>query len=101
MNWKSFSPCSWKCGTLKTIIIQACLICSAPDYLQEELDHIAYASEKLNDYPKWVFKQSLEEVKYNHPETSHEVSQINETNYDEKSHLFDITLFWYQRRKIN
>ena len=98
MNWKSFSPCSWKYGTLKTII---CLVCAAPYYLQEELDHIAYASEKLDDYPKSVLKQSLEEVKYNHPETSHEVSQINETNYDEKSHLFDITLFWYQRRKTN
>ena len=27
LNWKSFSPCSWKHGTLKTIIRQAYLIC--------------------------------------------------------------------------
>ena len=43
--------------------------------------------EKFNNYSKWVIKQLLEEVKYNHHETSHEVSQINEANNDEKSHL--------------
>ena len=87
LNWKSFSPCSCKHGTLKTIIRRAYLICSKPDYLQEELDHIAYIFEKFNNYPKWVIKQLLEEVKYNHHGTSHEVSQINEVNNDEKSHL--------------
>ena len=68
-------------------IIFTLLICSTPDYLQKELDHIAYVFEKFNNYPKWVIKQLLEEVKYNHHGTSHEVSQINEVNNDEKSHL--------------
>ena len=88
LNWKSFSLCSWKRGTLKTIIRWAYLICSTPDYLQEELDHIAYVSEKFNNYTKWVIKHLLEEVKYNHHGTSHEVLQINEVNNDEKSHFF-------------
>ena len=83
LNWKSFSPSSGKCGTLKTTIRRAYLICSTPHYLQEELDHIVYAFEKFNNYPKWVIKQLLEEVKYNHHGTSHEVSQINEVNNDE------------------
>ena len=61
--------------------------CSAPDYLQEELDHIIYILEKFNNYPKWAIKQLLEEVKYNHHRTSHEVLQINEVNNDEESHL--------------
>ena len=68
-------------------IIFTLLICSTPDYLQKELDHIAYVFEKFNNYPKWVIKQLLEEVKYNHHGTSHEISQINEVNNDEKSHL--------------
>ena len=36
LNWKLFSPCSWKRGTLKTIIRRACLICSKPNYVQKE-----------------------------------------------------------------
>ena len=56
LNWKSFSPCSWKRGTLKTITRRAYLVCSTPDYLQEELDHMAYVFEKFNNYPKWVNK---------------------------------------------
>ena len=51
------------------------------------VDHIAYAFEKCNNYPKWVIKQLLEEVKYSHHGTNHEVSQINEVNNDEKYHL--------------
>ena len=56
LNWKSFSPCSWKRGTSKTITRRAYLVCSTPDYLQEELDHMAYLLEKFNNYPKWVNK---------------------------------------------
>ena len=91
LNWKSFSPCSWKRGTSKTIIRRAYLICSTHDNLQEELDHIAYVFEKFNNYSNWVIKQLLEEVQYSHPETIHEVSQINETNNDEKCHLLLLT----------
>ena len=72
---------------MKTIIRQAYLICSTPDYLEEELDHIVYVFEKFNNYPRWVMKQLLEEVKYNHHRTSHEISQINEVNNADKSHL--------------
>ena len=60
LNWKSFSPCSWKRGTLKTITRQAYLVCSKTDYLQAEIDHIAYAFEKFNCCHKWVIKQLLE-----------------------------------------
>ena len=63
------------------------LICSKPKYLQEELDHIANVFNKLNNYPTWTIKQLLGEVKYNHHETSHEVTQINEVNNGKKYHL--------------
>ena len=81
------SPSSWKRGTLKTIIRRAYSICSTPDYLQKELDHIAYVFEKFHNCPKWVVKQLWEEVKYNHHGTSHEVLQINEVNNVEKSYI--------------
>ena len=87
LSRNSFLLCSWKRGTMKTILRRAYLICLTSDYLQEELDHIAYVFEKFNNYPKWVIKQLLEEVKYNHHETSHEISQINEVDNDEKSYL--------------
>ena len=87
LNWKSFSACFWKRGTLKTMIRRVYLICSTPDYLQKELDHIAYVFEKFNNYPKWVIKQLLEKIKYNHHGTSHEVLQINEVNNNKKFHL--------------
>ena len=67
---------------MKTIIRRAYLICSIADYLQEELDHIVYVFEKFNNYPKWVSKQLLEEVKSNRHGTSHKVLQINEVNND-------------------
>ena len=41
-NWNSFSPCSLKHVIFKTVIRRAYLICSKPDYLHEELDHIAF-----------------------------------------------------------
>ena len=63
------------------------LICSTPDYLQKELDHIAHVFEKFNNYPKWVIKQLLEKIKYNRHGTSHEVLQINEVNNNKKFHL--------------
>ena len=63
------------------------LICSKPKYLQEELDHIANVFNKLNNYPTLAIKQLLGEVKYNHHETSHEVTQINEVNNGKKYHL--------------
>ena len=43
-------------------------------------------------YPKWIIKQLLEEVTYNHYEASHEVSQINQVNNDKKSHLLLLPL---------
>ena len=76
LNLKLFPLCSWKRGTFKTIIRRAYLTRSTPYYLKEELDHIAYVFEKFNNYSMWVIKQLLEEVKYNHHKTSHEVSQI-------------------------
>ena len=85
---------------MKTIIRRAYLICSTPDYTQEELDHITYVFEKFNNYLEWVIKQLLEEVKYNHHRTSHKVLQINEVNNDEKSHILLLPYFGPSGQKL-
>ena len=85
---------------MKTIIRRGYLICSTPDYTQEELDHITYVFEKFNNYLEWVIKQLLEEVKYNHHRTSHKVLQINEVNNDEKSHILLLPYFGPSGQKL-
>ena len=40
INWKSFSPNSWKWGTLKTLVSRAHDICLTEKYLKEELNYI-------------------------------------------------------------
>ena len=60
LNWKSFSPSSWKRGTLKIMIRRAYLIGSTCDYLQDELGHIAHVFQKFDNYPKWVINQLSE-----------------------------------------
>ena len=72
---------------MKKIIRRVYLFWSTTDYLKGELDDIVYVYEKFNNYPKWVIKQLLEELKHNHHKTSHRLLQINEINNDKKSQL--------------
>ena len=72
---------------MKKIIRRVYLFWSTTDYLKGELDDIVYVYEKFNNYPKWVIKQLLEELKHIHHETSHGRLQINEINNDKKSQL--------------
>ena len=86
MNWKSFSPNSWKRSTLKTIISRAYLICSTTNYLQTELDYISHVFESHNNFPRWVVKQILEQEKLKHQNINQITPVVNENNND-KSHL--------------
>ena len=44
----SFTPISWKRGTLKTLVERAYLICSAPRLLEKELNHIGAVFRNTN-----------------------------------------------------
>ena len=60
LHWDSFSPISWKRGTLKSLIRSAYLICSNQSLLQKELKHLKNTFHKKNDYPRWMINQVVE-----------------------------------------
>ena len=61
LHWNSFPPRTWKCGTLQTILIRACKICSTIKLLQNELKQTEEEFIKIYSYPKWVFNQGNKE----------------------------------------
>ena len=50
LNSNSFSPKSWKRGTLKTVIKRAYVICSTTYLLRKELDHTSFVFQKYNNF---------------------------------------------------
>ena len=60
LHWNSFAPKSWKRGTLLTIFIRDCKICSTEELLQNEMKQIEEKFININGYPKWVFQVSEE-----------------------------------------
>ena len=62
MNWKSFSPTSWKIGTLKGLFRRAHIICSEKSGLDKEISHLKYVFSKINDYPSKVVNNTLQQV---------------------------------------
>ena len=63
LHRNSFALRTWKCGTLRIILIWAYEICSTKEPLQNELEQIKEEFIKINNYPKWVFDQLNEECK--------------------------------------
>ena len=66
MNWHSFAPKTWKTGTLKSLIERATLICSIEELLKEELEHLEKVLREKNNFPKWVIRNVMIEVKNKH-----------------------------------
>ena len=63
LHWDSFSPISWKQGTLKSLISRAYMICSNQGLLEKELKHLKSTFHKKNLYPLWMINQVMETVK--------------------------------------
>ena len=63
LHWGSFSPISWKRGTLKSLISRAYMICSNQSLLEKELKHLKDTFHKKNGYPLWMINQVMETVK--------------------------------------
>ena len=61
MNWNSHSPQSWKIGTLKNLIRRAAMICSQPEDLQREINHLEKVFCETNEYPTSIVKRIIEE----------------------------------------
>ena len=62
VNWKSFSPRSWKIGTLKGLFRRAYVICSEKSGLDKEITHLKYVFSKINGYPSKVVHNTLQDV---------------------------------------
>ena len=63
LHWESFSPISWKRGSLKSLINRAYKICSNQSLLEKELKHLKNAFHETNGYPLWIINQVMETVK--------------------------------------
>ena len=59
----TFTPITWKRGTLKTLVERAYLICSTPSLLEKELTHIRTVFRNTNGYPNWIINQLFKQVK--------------------------------------
>ena len=63
INWKSYSPKSWKIGTLKGLFRRAYLICSNENFLEEEVKILKHVFIKKNGYPSKQVHKTLKEIK--------------------------------------
>ena len=61
LQWDSFTPISWKRGTLKSLISRAYFVCSSETLLEKEPKHLKHVFHKINGYLWWVIDQSFQE----------------------------------------
>ena len=62
INWNSFSPESWKIGTLRNMTKRAASICSSKELLLKELTYIENVFIEVNDYPPILVRKTTAAV---------------------------------------
>ena len=62
---------AWKKGILQT------LVCSNDNLFQQELHHIETCFTELNDYPKWLLRQTLDSFENNDKNHNNNISNEN------------------------
>ena len=80
MNWNSFSPRTWKIGTLRNLIRRAMMICSDTDDLETEIKHLERVFCEINEYPTKIVKKIIVEEKERHQEKIQEPSTTPGSN---------------------
>ena len=60
LHWNAFAPKVWMKGTLKSLVSRAFKVCSTDYFLKMELDHIQSVFHNINEYPKWLIKDTIE-----------------------------------------
>ena len=63
LNWKSFSPNTWKIGTLKGLIRRAFVICSTDAYKNKEIAFLKDVFIRINGFPSKVVNRTVHEIK--------------------------------------
>ena len=85
MNWNSHSPQAWKVGTLKNLIRRAAMICSQPEDLQREINHLEKVFCETNEYPTSIVKRIIEEERTRRQQRQREeATEPPETNNQEE-----------------
>ena len=84
LHWQSFSPTTWKRGTLQTLVSRAFKVCSNDQHLQNEIKHLKKVFRDINGYPNWIIEQTIEKVKNQNEMTRS--TQVT-TNTEENEHL--------------
>ena len=86
MNWNSYSPRSWKIGTLRNLTRRAIMI-SSDNNLEKELDHLRRVFCDINDYPENVTKKIISEEVERHQSPSEPEITSEEAEEPEKIQL--------------
>ena len=86
INWKSFSPQSWKIGTLKGLFRRAFLVCSEQSGQNKEISFLKHVFTKINGYPSRVVNDTLYKVTKtinNEKELETRMNNVEPNNRDE------------------
>ena len=59
IHWNIYASSSWKCNTLKTLIMRGYMISSNDSYLNLELKYVRRVFHEQNEYPHWVITKVI------------------------------------------
>ena len=88
LDWDSFSPNSWKVGTLKTLLLRAFVVCSNEQSLNRGIEHLRNVFHHTNGYPKAVIQNVISNVK---EEQSTPLVNITGSHQDDVSKSYLLT----------
>ena len=57
IHWISYAPSSWKCSTLKTLIVREYTINYNNSYLKSELKYVQKVFHERNVYAHWLIRK--------------------------------------------
>ena len=86
IHWDSFAPKTWKIGTMKSLIRRAHIICSKPEFLQKEIEHLKVVFQENNGYPSRVVHSGIEQVrrKIEQERAENQVVEVTEEVVEER-----------------
>ena len=84
LHRQSFSPTTWKRGTLQTLVSRVFRVCSNDKHLENETKHLKKVFRDISGYPNWVIVQTIEKVKNQNEMTRS--TQVT-TKTEENEHL--------------
>ena len=62
LHWDSFSPNSWKVGTLESLLLRAFVVCCNEQLLNRETEHHQNVFHHTNGYPKAVIQNVISKI---------------------------------------